>query len=626
MASSAALARTASLPGGDITAWLREKFPELPADDFVDASYSCALVRSILLQGRLYVTCSGLAFYAKIFGRVTKEYVSYASLRCVRKRRSGFVANAIKLEFLDDAVSPMVFGSLNRRERAIALITLKLCAANPLAVRGNDAEEDGSEFDTDVGFPLDESGFRSKSVPSRVAVGSALRLSSPVDAGGVSGGAVVGGLERAATYGGGRLRNRDSSLPPLPRRMQSVGSGGVPVVDDFVPEPQAAAGLVPAPPQAAPVRTPMWKVDGDVVDRVAGKAHSSKVEQARRVLNAPVEAVFDILFEGGWMLEVHGKNGNTELSNTPWSRGDDGYMTRTMRFSRALGYRIGPKATRVVETHRYSFTRAGGAVVEWSGHNLDVPMGDAFRVESYVELSPESAGVATLVVASVAVHFARNTMLRGKIESGALAETKETMMRLLDLAEHKVADSVAESAPALALNGRSDSSLNKRSSDNLGSLCLVAPVSPTKKYRTELLPRSGAGAQAREWRGVCATAESGPPEVPLLAAPLLSSSASSAVAASSVVADSGAPMAAGPRFVVEQSDTMLLRTMTVLLLAVIAVLLVVCIVLLSRLQVDLVRLERLAALRLEQAAPAPPAGEVDAVCAAAVAAAAAAAP
>lgn len=499
------LARVSSLPGDDVTAWLLEKFPSLPADDVVDVSYSCALVKGILLQGRLYVTKSSLLFYAKIFGRVTKEYVPLALVRSVRKRRSGFVANAIKVSFMDPSTPPLVFGSLNRRERACALITTRLLAVNPAAevLREGEDEYSAEEAESIAHPPLSSGSggsddhFRSRSVPSATAGMASIvpRAASEfgVHTDGEEPSSLNGTDFARANTDGGYSGGRNSHLlvdSRIGRRYGSTASEGVVGAKDTP---------LYSSPDSCPlprVRQRLWKVDDDVTDSFSGKEQAKRKEQARRVFDAPVQVVFDLLFSGDFITTVHEQNGNTGCTETHWARGDDGYMTRTLCFSRALGYRIGPKATRVVETHRYSFTSDGGALVEFSGHNLDVPMGDSFRVESYFELKPEgSDGASTLVIASVAVHFTKSTMLRNKIESGALTETQGTMTRFLDLAELCVTENMTAEGPTESVRGneRLDSSLNKRPSE---SLLLTAvevehasnadPLSsPTKRMRSD---------------------------------------------------------------------------------------------------------------------------------------------
>jgi len=160
------------------------------------------------------------------------------------------------------------------------------------------------------------------------------------------------------------------------------------------------------------------------------------------------------------------------------------YPTRTVTYVYPLSLRIGPKATRVVETQTYSFTTPAGrgdggaagatpnptaaptaaaatngtgVLVEYSGHNVDVPFGDTFRTQTAIALTPSAAaadGVAddgtaaatgappsTLAVVSVGVHFTRSFPLRGKVERGAREDSTAAYRELLALAGAHLATS-----------------------------------------------------------------------------------------------------------------------------------------------------------------------------------------
>lgn len=185
--------------------------------------------------------------------------------------------------------------------------------------------------------------------------------------------------------------------------------------------------------------------------QVTGLSYESRKQQARRLLPASVEQVFATLFLSSWMATAQTTSCNTNIELSEWAKGDDGSMLRTLSFTRELGYRFGPKSTRVVQTQRCFFTGDGGAVLETSGHNLDVPFGDCFRVEGYIELFP--SGEETAIVASVGLHFMESCMFRGRIENGAVRETKESYASMLDLASLQVRNELDETkAPPLLSN------------------------------------------------------------------------------------------------------------------------------------------------------------------------------
>lgn len=512
------LSLRSSLPGDDLSLWLREKFPQMPIDDLLFASYSCALVKAILLQGRLYVTSSALIFYAKIFGKVTKEFWHFKNIAAVRKRRSGFVANSIKIVFTDSDTPSVVFASLNKRERACALIKARLQAVRPAGAQV--LEEDPAENSPDEDASIWRSSslhvnsdhcptsphpeLRSKSVPTLMTSSSSNKTTPEVSESGTS----SDGLDHRALSHQNAMsashRDRvrfcptpsDSNHPDITPAKNSASRPTCQAPNSHMPQLSHSASVAGSRNSAL-----LWKSENDVVDRVAGCEYARRVEQARTVLNAPIRIVFDALFAGDWLLLCHASNGNTNLSQDTWARDADGFMTRTLNFNRALGYRLGPKTTRVVETQKYSFTSAGGAVVELSGHNLDVPFGDNFRVESYIELFPVEAGSrkspSTIITASVAVHFAKNTVLRSKIESGALAETKSTFNKMLQLAAQRV-----EEAKKTAKDDEADKGREFETSPNTTSSRVQAPVTdsdsspPRRKLHPAFNPNDSVSAHS----------------------------------------------------------------------------------------------------------------------------------
>ncbi|KAK1867970.1 hypothetical protein I4F81_010467 [Pyropia yezoensis] len=150
----------------------------------------------------------------------------------------------------------------------------------------------------------------------------------------------------------------------------------------------------------------VWATAADVWDAPSGAEAGRHSEVARAVLPGTPAGIFNALFVGDWVRAYHAARGNREVVST-----------------------------RVVETHTYSFTSpppgasGPGVLVEYSGHNLDVPFADAFRTETAFALTPvdspadagaagggaaSAGGAATLVAVSAGVHFTRAFPLRGK--------------------------------------------------------------------------------------------------------------------------------------------------------------------------------------------------------------------
>lgn len=393
--------------------WVRNKF-SLADTEQLFASFSAALVKHIMLQGRIHITTSALCFYAKIFGKVTKESFPYSAIARVKKRRGGFIANAIKIFFADESQQPVVIGSLNHRERAFKLIQSRLRETNPIAAEPTDADEYGSNHSAgnshsaeseDQSFDDDESNSNDVHSARRTSHDDAL---SP--------------------------RAMSRSVPTTP----SFGAARSPHdSSDAASQKSSDADETPEKTRVAKPKL-VWRTQPDIVDRVFGKAFDKKTERARGILEAAPKEVFNLIFFGDWLKHYHAAGKNREVTFTEWSRDEDGFMMREVNYRKPLGYKIGPKETRVKEKQRYSFTQAGGAIVEAESHSLDALCGDYFVVELYFELIPQHNGTKTLMITSVAVNFVKSTMLRGKIEAGALAETKVAFQRLCEMTNKAV--------------------------------------------------------------------------------------------------------------------------------------------------------------------------------------------
>lgn len=625
-------------PSNDTLLWLREKFPDLSAEDTLDGSYSCALVKSILIQGRLYVTSSALLFYAKIFGRVTKEMFPYSMLRYVGKRKSGFVANAIKVVFMDPDIPPVVFGSLSRRERTCALINARLVDANPAAARMTNAgyDENESPDESDMtrsqsanvasafaaagssSVPsMDSSGsiaapgrqpelaeHRTKSVPTfglrkrgsqrKIGRGGQGRRSGSCD--GSDSGTVS---DEVASNAGDTCRpsmdGPNGGVVAHPVENTSVSGVMKPpgAVDQqwALQEDLDPAGSTSGSTLAAHLHKSklVWRTPEDQTDCYAGKEHAKRTKQAECVLNAPVEVVFNELFVGDFVKDAHAKNGNTDLTQSEWARAEDGYMTRELRFCRALGYAIGPKSTRVVEVHKYSFLSGGGALFEMCGHNLDVPFGDHFRVESYLELFPNESNTVTTLTAYVALHFAKNTMLRNKIQTGALAETKGTFTRMLDFAEERIRTIACTNEDGQASSDGTLSAPPTRTDSGPGTP-LERPLNHVPSGKS--LSRTSTGASFAH-----ASASVGGSGNPTHGG--LVPDSYSAPTAGGARVDVAQPVKSSPASDVN-AEIAMWKNIAIVSMIVALVLLVVCLFMLARLHHDMQRLEQLAVTKLTE--------------------------
>ncbi|TRZ04113.1 hypothetical protein DNTS_003646 [Danionella cerebrum] len=90
-------------------------FQSVPKDELLMKVYSCALLRDILLQGRLYISRNWLCFYANLFGKDIKVAIPVVSVRLVKKHKTaGLVPNGLAIT--TDSSQKYVFVSLLSRD------------------------------------------------------------------------------------------------------------------------------------------------------------------------------------------------------------------------------------------------------------------------------------------------------------------------------------------------------------------------------------------------------------------------------------------------------------------------------------------------------------------------------
>ncbi|XP_034031575.1 GRAM domain-containing protein 2A [Thalassophryne amazonica] len=90
-------------------------FQAVAKEEILMKVYSCALLRDILLQGRLYISRNWLCFYANLFGKDIKVCIPVVSVRLVKKHKTaGLVPNGLAITV--DTGQKYVFVSLLSRD------------------------------------------------------------------------------------------------------------------------------------------------------------------------------------------------------------------------------------------------------------------------------------------------------------------------------------------------------------------------------------------------------------------------------------------------------------------------------------------------------------------------------
>jgi len=105
----------------------------VPTQSLLDDSFICALYKSIMHQGRLYVFNSFICFYSSVFGVERKKIIALQSVTAIVKARTALVVpNAIEVVTMGDRRD--FFTSFILHDKAYRLMCAAWCNSSPLAV------------------------------------------------------------------------------------------------------------------------------------------------------------------------------------------------------------------------------------------------------------------------------------------------------------------------------------------------------------------------------------------------------------------------------------------------------------------------------------------------------------
>nr|XP_057932406.1 GRAM domain-containing protein 2A isoform X2 [Doryrhamphus excisus] len=141
-------------------------FQTVPKDELLMKVYSCALLRDILLQGRLYISRNWLCFYANLFGKDIKVCIPVVSVRLVKKHKTaGLVPNGLAITM--DTGQKYVFVSLLSRDNVYDVLR-RICThlqVNGKSLSVKEFLEEPSSLSMDE-FPEVEPWTRTASLPT----------------------------------------------------------------------------------------------------------------------------------------------------------------------------------------------------------------------------------------------------------------------------------------------------------------------------------------------------------------------------------------------------------------------------------------------------------------------------
>ncbi|XP_056288422.1 GRAM domain-containing protein 2B-like isoform X2 [Pseudoliparis swirei] len=102
-------------------------FKEVQREELLKQSYTCALQRDILYQGKMFLSDNWICFHSKVFGRDTKISIPVVSVTFIKKTKTALlVPNALVIETISDQHVFVSFLSRNTTYKIMNSICLHL--------------------------------------------------------------------------------------------------------------------------------------------------------------------------------------------------------------------------------------------------------------------------------------------------------------------------------------------------------------------------------------------------------------------------------------------------------------------------------------------------------------------
>ena len=215
------------------------------------------------------------------------------------------------------------------------------------------------------------------------------------------------------------------------------------------------------------------------------------VELINDTLPCSVNQFFHSFFsdeDGGFGAQYHTKRGDTKFESATWSLEHPTYgRYRELRYVSPCNAPIGPKESVQIE-EQYFVLKPDHLIVETRSRLPDIPLGDCFHIESTWEVTAVGSGQCKLVV-STGTCFGKLPfgagIVKGKIQSGTLSESKESFLMWVGMAREKL-DQVGTAQPTRS--SAAPSSPGPRPAPTLIAVAAPAKVSFfDRHFSTDLL-------------------------------------------------------------------------------------------------------------------------------------------
>lgn len=365
-------------------------FPTVPEDDYLIEDYGCAMVREILIQGRIYISENYICFNANIFGWVTNIVLAFSEIVSIEKRMTArIIPNAIQISTLH---VKHTFSSFMSRDTTYDLMANIWKLSHPGVPGGVevDVSDDESEAATAADGAGDGADGKGDGLSAADAkLGKRARLKKKLIGAKASkdSNGTAGGVMSAATNGSAKT------------------------------DPGAGAGKNDTNGKAKKkAKHPKTSCPCD-----AEKKHMATVPLDTTYPCTP-EKLFKLLFKDDFMKGFW--TGNQKLFELNLGEWDNG--KREFNYIKPLSGSIGPKQTKCLITDEEIHTDFDDYVtVMTTTRTPEVPAGGSFSVKTRTCLTWNGNGNVTRMFVSCATEWTGRSMLRSVIDKASIDGQKQ---------------------------------------------------------------------------------------------------------------------------------------------------------------------------------------------------------
>ena len=402
-------------------------FPTLPEDDYLIETYTCAVNRDLLIQGRMYVSEAHLAFHSNIFGWVTSIVVPFAEIVSIEKRNTAYlIPNAISVRTLH---ARYLFSSLVSRDLTYSMLVCIWRMSTPSEAAQQVAKALSDESDEEA---ASENEAHDSEQAKNAASGDAAGSDDDTDAS-------VSTSDEPPHVGSKimtkreKLRRHLSKARKKIRNSNTIGAGVSGGADDSDSEESDSSMSDSAPHETE-------EHPETTCDCEKKHAHLDHVV-LDDVFNATPQQVFDLMFVDDFMkrfLEDNQMLQDVQIGE--WRSGEDASpeatATRSVTYVKPLNGPIGPKQTKCLITDEQlhiDFDDFCTAVT--TTRTPEVPSGNNFAVRTRLCFTWAEHGRTRLYV-TCTVDWTGRSMIKSVIDKASVDGQKDYF--------HAFADSVRQ--------------------------------------------------------------------------------------------------------------------------------------------------------------------------------------